>query len=152
MASSRLGAMAGASDQRDFLRRIPLLEGLSDEDIEWVASFAVPEDLPIGGLLTTEGEPGDALYLVISGDLEVVKRSGSGDVPIARLGPGEIVGEMAVLESAAPDGLGPGDLTGARAVHPRAHAPRVAPHTSGRVDLDDPDRHGAAAEHPGDAA
>ncbi|MGO9178836.1 MAG: sensor histidine kinase [Candidatus Limnocylindrales bacterium] len=93
------GAMAGASDQRDFLRRIPLLEGLSDEDIEWVASFAVPQDLPIGGLLTTEGEPGDALYLVISGDLEVLKRSGSGDVPIARLGPGEIVGEMAVLES-----------------------------------------------------
>jgi len=95
----RPGAADGGADWKEFLRRIPLLEGLSDADIEWVASFAVPEDLAAGGVLATEGEPGDALYLVISGDLEVIKRSGSGDVPIARLGPGEIVGEMAVLES-----------------------------------------------------
>ena len=96
---SQPGPSSGTADQREFLRRIPLLEGLSDEDIEWVASFARPEDLAPGAVLTAEGEPGDSLYLVISGDLEVVKRSGTGDVPLARLGPGEIVGEMAVLES-----------------------------------------------------
>jgi len=87
------------TDVREFLRRIPLLEGLSDDDVEWVASHAEPEDLAKGAVLTAEGVPGDAMYLVISGDLEVVKRSATGDIPIARLGPGQIVGEMAVLES-----------------------------------------------------
>ena len=57
-------------------------------------------DLAPGDVVAAEGDEGDALFVITAGELEVVKRSRSTDVPIARLGPGEIVGEMAVLEGA----------------------------------------------------
>ena len=49
-------------------------------------------------MLAGEGEPGDALFVIVSGELQVVKRSRTTEVPIALLGPGEIVGEMAIFE------------------------------------------------------
>jgi signal transduction histidine kinase len=78
---------------------VPLFAELSEDDLAWVADAGEPVDLAQGDLLATEGSPGDALFVIVSGELEVVKRSRTTDVPIARLGPGEIVGEMAVLEA-----------------------------------------------------
>ena len=84
---------------RDLLRRIPLFAELAEEDLDWIADSAEHVDLPAGEVLTSEGDPGDALFAIVVGELDVVKRSRNADVPIARLGPGEIVGEMAVLEA-----------------------------------------------------
>ena len=56
-------------------------------------------ELAGGDVLAGEGEPGDALFVIVSGELQVVKRSRTTDVPIALLGPGEIVGEMAIFEA-----------------------------------------------------
>ena len=61
-------------------------------------------------LLAGEGEPGDALFVIVSGELQVVKRSRTTDVPIALLGPGEIVGEMAIFEALPRMRLGAGRL------------------------------------------
>ncbi len=84
---------------RATLRRIPMFAELDEEDLEWIAGSAEHVDLAAGDVLTSEGDPGDALFAIAEGELDVVKRSRGADVPIARLGPGEIVGEMAVLES-----------------------------------------------------
>jgi signal transduction histidine kinase len=80
------------------LRRTPLFAELSDEDLAWIGAACEPLDLAAGSVLAAEGDPGDALFVVVSGEIEVVKRSRTTDVPLAVLGPGEIVGEMAVLE------------------------------------------------------
>ena len=85
---------------RQALGRVSLFASLSDEDRDWIASLAEPVAIGPGELLAAEGSPGDELYAVVEGELEVVKRSGIADVPIARVGPGEILGEMAVLEDA----------------------------------------------------
>jgi signal transduction histidine kinase len=83
---------------RSLLLRVPLFAELADDDLEWIARACASTDLAAGEVVAAEGAEGDALFVIAAGKLEVVKRSRSTEVPIARLGPGEIVGEMAVLE------------------------------------------------------
>ncbi len=84
---------------RELLRRVPMFAELSEEDLSWIADAGEAVELSGGDELAGEGEPGDALFVIISGELEVVKRSRTTDVPIAVLGPGEVVGEMAIFEA-----------------------------------------------------
>lgn len=85
-------------DDRELLRRIPLFSALAEDDLDWIAGASDTVELATGDVVAAEGDDGNALFAIATGELEVVKRSRSADVPIARLGPGEIVGEMAVLE------------------------------------------------------
>jgi signal transduction histidine kinase len=84
---------------RALLRRTPLFAELSEEDLDGVTSHAGSVEVAAGELLAVQGEPGDALFVIVSGELQVVKRSGTSDVPIAVVGPGEIVGEMSIFEA-----------------------------------------------------
>ena len=43
------------------------------------------------------GDPGDALYLIVSGEVEVIDEDGPREHVVAVLGPGEFFGEMALL-------------------------------------------------------
>jgi signal transduction histidine kinase len=85
---------------KDFIHRQVLFAGLSDQDTEWLASMAKTVTLPAGEYLMREGTAGDSLYVVIKGELQVVKRSGGQDVVLAVRGPGEIFGEMSLLDRA----------------------------------------------------
>lgn len=89
------------TDESDLalLRRVPLFAELSEEDFSSIVGDAEPVELAAGDQLAGEGEPGDALFVIVSGELQVVKRSRTTDVPIALLGPGEIVGEMSIFEA-----------------------------------------------------
>ena len=55
--------------------------------------------LPAGALLFQEGDAGSAAYLVVSGSIDIFVTRGASDQSIARRGVGEIVGEMALLDS-----------------------------------------------------
>jgi EAL domain-containing protein (putative c-di-GMP-specific phosphodiesterase class I) len=55
--------------------------------------------LPAGTLLFAEGEPGLSAFVIVSGGVEVFLRRSDRDVVLAGRGPGEIVGEMAILDS-----------------------------------------------------
>jgi len=80
------------------LRRIPLLAGLDDSELARLAAVAETVELEPGAVLIREGDAGDALFVVLAGELAVSKRSGATDVPLAVVGPGEVQGELAVLE------------------------------------------------------
>ncbi len=84
---------------RALLARVPLFAELSEEDLSSIAESGEAVELAAGDLLASERDPGDALFVIVSGELQVVKRSRTTDVPIAVLGPGEIVGEMAIFEA-----------------------------------------------------
>jgi signal transduction histidine kinase len=84
---------------RALLRRNPLFSELSEEDLDGLTHSAEPVELAPGDVLAVQGEPGDAMFVIETGELQVVKRSGSSDVPIAMVGPGEIVGEMSIFEA-----------------------------------------------------
>ena len=80
------------------LRTAALFEGLSDETLADLARDCERVAFGPGELLMSEGSVGESLYALLEGDVEITKRSGNGEVPLATLGEGEVVGEMAVLE------------------------------------------------------
>jgi CRP-like cAMP-binding protein len=51
-------------------------------------------------VICREGDKGDAMYVVQSGEVRISKQNGKEDVDIATLGPGEIFGEMALFDKA----------------------------------------------------
>jgi CRP-like cAMP-binding protein len=50
-------------------------------------------------IIIKQGQPGDCMYVVQAGLVEVVKETGQGEVQLAIRGPGEFVGEMAIFEA-----------------------------------------------------
>jgi CRP/FNR family cyclic AMP-dependent transcriptional regulator len=75
------------------------LTRLSDEDVEWMADAGVRRRLPVGSVLIREAEPIDALIFVLDGEVAVTV-DGVGEV--ARLGSGEILGEMSLVDESMP--------------------------------------------------
>lgn len=55
-------------------------------------------DFPAGAVVFEEGDPGSRMYVIQSGEVRIVKRVGTRDITLARLGAGEAFGEMALLE------------------------------------------------------
>jgi signal transduction histidine kinase len=84
----------------DELRKIPLFADLSEEDLERLYQMAETVSFPAGQLVLREGDSGDSLFVVLTGELEVTKRQGSQDVLLALYKPGQFFGEMALLEQA----------------------------------------------------
>lgn len=76
-----------------FLKDVALFEALTNQQLVAVARLAHKVEVPARTALFQQGDPPDYLYLVVSGKLRVV----IGSQEIARLGPGECAGEMAVL-------------------------------------------------------
>lgn len=54
--------------------------------------------LSVGEVLFHQGEPGDVAYVVDSGLLELSRRIGTAEVVIATCGPGDMLGEMALID------------------------------------------------------
>jgi signal transduction histidine kinase len=80
------------------LRSTPLFAQLPEADLSRLAAMAEPLTLAPGELLLREGDPGDAMYVVVSGELDVTKLTGGNEIQLARVGPGTIQGEMSAIE------------------------------------------------------
>ena len=79
------------------LRKSPLFQGLSDEELQQLTDMAESVTLQAGEILIKQGELGDSAYVVISGEFEVQKQSGQSLIKIDVRNPGDVVGEMALL-------------------------------------------------------
>lgn len=79
------------------LRKSPLFQGLSDEELQQLMDMAEPVSLHAGDVLIKQGETGDSAYVVISGEFEIQKQSGQSLIKIDVRNPGDVVGEMALL-------------------------------------------------------
>jgi CRP-like cAMP-binding protein len=79
------------------LTKMPLFAGLA-EDVLWaVSGRLLLRHVPAGELVFAEGAPGDAFYLIDSGQVEIVTEGAAGSAILALLGPDEFFGEMALL-------------------------------------------------------
>jgi len=83
-------------EDMSLLRGNPLFAWLPPVALERVAFTTAELELPRGAVLLRQGEEGDRAYLVVEGEL-VVDKDGS---EIGRVGPGEVVGEIALLHAA----------------------------------------------------
>jgi ATP-binding cassette subfamily B protein len=88
-------AVAGAG----VLGTLPLLEFLPSDVRARVAARFARVTYPFGAVIVREGDPADALYVLVSGRARVVKRGDTGeDVALNVLRAGDAFGEMALLE------------------------------------------------------
>jgi MFS family permease len=79
----------------ELLRGVPLLGWMPPVGLERLASKLEPLDFAAGATLLREGDAGDRAYLIDQGT--VIVRTGERE--LARLGPGDLVGEIALLRS-----------------------------------------------------
>ncbi len=92
---------APVAEVDDPLARVPLFADLDAAELARVRDVAGEVAVEPGAVLLAEGDPGDALYVVLEGTFDVTKRAGTGEIAVATVGPGEVQGEMAVLEGGA---------------------------------------------------
>lgn len=88
-----------STDATELLRHLPLLAGLSEVELQRIAQVAVARSFPKGARVFHEGDESDACYVVRSGEVRVTREHSDGRaIALATLGPGEIVGELAMLD------------------------------------------------------
>jgi CRP/FNR family cyclic AMP-dependent transcriptional regulator len=78
-----------------------ILAELSDRDFEWLMQAGRRRILHADDILIHEGEPSDALYVILTGQLGVFSAALAGE-ELATLTAGEIVGEMSLIDSRLP--------------------------------------------------
>jgi NTE family protein len=77
------------------LRSIPFFRNLPAGALDAVTAALQPEHHQRGDVVFRQGDPGETMYLVVSGQVEVL--AGADQAPLAALGPGSFVGELALL-------------------------------------------------------
>ncbi|MDX6583990.1 MAG: family transcriptional regulator, cyclic receptor protein [Solirubrobacterales bacterium] len=83
----------------ELLRRVPLFAELSGSELDHIGSVAIPRSYPKGVRVFHEGDHSDACYIVRVGDLRVTREHSDGRaIALATLGPGDIFGELAMLD------------------------------------------------------
>jgi HEAT repeat protein len=80
------------------LRRVPLLEDLTPEELQRVAAISTDLEFEDGELICEQGEPGDQMFVIVSGEVRVVVKQAEQPVKeVARRGAGDVVGEMSII-------------------------------------------------------
>jgi signal transduction histidine kinase len=82
------------------LRQVGLFADLSDEDLRRICKDVIEVSLQPGEALFEEHDPGDRAYIVIAGTVEVCKATGGREALVAVREPGDVIGEMALLQEA----------------------------------------------------
>lgn len=102
-AKARIAVSTSSSERPDSiiaqLKRVSLFSGLNDEHLSQLASHCRRRRFGAGEALFRDGDPGQTMYIVVSGRVNIEKPTADGEtVHIAQRGPGEHFGEMALLD------------------------------------------------------
>ncbi len=85
-------------DTLDFLAQLPIASQLERDTLQALAAGLEPGKVSSGTVLFSQGDAGDALYIVVSGRLQArVCSASDGRIFISLITPGQFVGEMALL-------------------------------------------------------
>jgi len=95
------------------ISQTPLFASLPADEVRRLADTLRPCETALGTLLFREGDYGDHFYIVLEGQVEIIKALGTADERLIRVrGPGEYIGEMSLL-----------NLDGLRTASARARTP-----------------------------
>jgi len=81
-----------------FLRKVPLFEGLTDEDLEAIAKVTISRTYDKDQIIILAEEEGDALFIIESGQVKVSIVSDDREVILSLLGNGAMFGELSLLD------------------------------------------------------
>ena len=83
---------------KDILTAVPLFASLPPDEIDYLTENLHRFEIPPSAVLMREGEKGDTFYIILEGEIEIVKAVDEDDEQLLAVrGPGEAVGEMALL-------------------------------------------------------
>ena len=82
-----------------FIVQHPPFSRFTPEDAAVLLSFCSEKKLSPEEIIFKEGETGNSLFIIKSGEVKIYKKDVLGDVDIARLGMGTIFGEMAIVDN-----------------------------------------------------
>lgn len=88
------------------LKSMDLCRALNTAEIDALAAIVETREIAAGRELFREGDPGDGLFLVVSGEIDIVKQASGGSRSLAQLGVGAILGEISLLTSEARSATG----------------------------------------------
>ena len=87
--------------QQEFevLRRVPFFAEIEPPKLKALAYVSERIGFDDGKIVCRQGDPGDAAYLIIDGEADIVLEGPAGPMTVATLGANDLVGEMAILTS-----------------------------------------------------
>jgi signal transduction histidine kinase len=86
------------TDRYENLRRVELFRDLPENDLAALCQASSEVTLADGETLFVQGDEGDAAYVITGGVVEIVKEGAEKDTLLAIRRPGEVIGEMALLQ------------------------------------------------------
>ena len=84
----------------ELLRRVPIFAEIEPARLKLLAFMSERVGFDPGKVLMRQGDPADAAYLIIEGDVEIVLETAAGQFVVATLGANDIVGDMGILGNA----------------------------------------------------
>jgi len=97
---SRVAAGLCTVEKMIALRKVPLFAQLLPEDLSTLARASHEAEFQPGADLCVEGEPGNEIFILIAGDVEVLARDAKSEKLLGREQAGGFIGELAVLDGA----------------------------------------------------
>ena len=82
----------------DFLKRVSMFEDLDQKSLEAIANAAVEQRYEPGQDIVRQGDTGVGAFIIRSGKVDVIQDRGGKETKLSTLGPGEVFGEMALLD------------------------------------------------------
>jgi hypothetical protein len=80
------------------LRRVKILGGMSEEQLERFARFMELEKIPQWAVIVKQGEDGDSMYLILQGELRVRINVNGKETVLATLSAGEFFGDISLFD------------------------------------------------------
>src|SRR5579871_5788626 len=79
------------------MRQMPIFSAFTDDQLRDLRIQGVEMHLDAGQVLFQEGDPAQGLYVILEGELEIIKRIGAQTLVVARVPSGSFVGEISML-------------------------------------------------------
>ena len=84
----------------ELLRQVRFFAEIEPAKLKLLAFMSQRVGFDDGKTLFRQGDPGDAAYLIMDGEADVILEGPAGPLTVATLGANDIVGEMAILSGA----------------------------------------------------
>jgi predicted RND superfamily exporter protein len=100
LGNSRIITVWGVLDmklRKAIVKQSPVFEGFTNWQARKLIAASNIVERPAGHHLIRDGESGDTMYVVLEGEIEVTKGTGLGRLELNKLGPGQVIGEVALM-------------------------------------------------------
>jgi CRP/FNR family cyclic AMP-dependent transcriptional regulator len=90
--------MPRVAGNTEFLKRVSWFEDLDQRSLDAIANAAVEQSYAPGQEIVRQGDTGVGAFIIRSGKVDIVQDKDGKETKLATLGPGEVFGEMALLD------------------------------------------------------